>query len=733
MKALQNLRDSRWLTRKGWAQALHAGTHQNEFAQAKLRVVIGSLVVLVLLVVFFVKEEPSPQLVHSIWFVTGFVLFGIFLAVRIHAHRDVSPVYRFLGMVADNAGTTYFMWLMDETGAIVLFIYLFVAFGNALRFGRLYLHASQGLALLGFTSVMLDSDFWANHLQMGGGILLALLVLPLYVGNLAGKLEKQRNRAEEANQSKDRFLANVSHEMRTPLNGVIAMADLLRETSLQGTQRELVQTLATSAQLALAQIEDVLDMAKLQAGRANIETRPFDFGKLLTDIVKVVVPQARYKRLAVDTDIAPDAARWFLGDAHHLRQVVLNLLSNAVKFTEVGAITLRASVLSTVDSVSMLRVEVQDTGIGIDAQQKAAIFEPFAQADDSITRIYGGTGLGTTIARQLIVLMGGQIGVESTVGVGSLFWFELPLQQSEPRGVDLVQELAENVRLSTSAVEIRAGVAATIHKMRGARILVAEDNPTNQRVTQLILESGGHVPTIVSNGEAALDALEQGGFHLALFDLSMPGVSGLEALKLYRFTTPKPIPILILSANVTTDAIAQCQAAGAAEFVGKPVRPSVLLDAIERHIAGDAVPVLASPPPRTEERPSLAVVDTPPVDPLILADLSHLSSDPTFVERLVIGFQSDTDRLVAEISTALAHRRYEAVKDAAHALKGGAGGVGAMQLLQFALRLEKASHDTLRLKAAQWTDELQRIAARTRASLDKHLSERAQQRPQTLQ
>jgi len=733
LKALANLRDSRWPTRKAWAKALRTGTQTDELKQAKVRVVIGSLVVLVLLVLMFVQKKPNPELVHSFWFVSGFVLFGIALAVWIRANRGVSPLCRFLGMIADNAGTTYFMWVMDEVGTTVFFIYLWVAFGNSLRFGRLYLHASQGLALLGFTSVLIFSAYWADHLWMASGILLALLVLPLFVGRLAGKLEKEKSRAEEANQSKDRFLANVSHEMRTPLNGVIAMADLLRETSLQGTQRELVQTLATSAQLALAQIEDVLDVAKLQAGRVNIETRPFDFGKLLTDIVKVVVPQARYKRLAVNTDIAPDAASWFLGDAHHLRQVLLNLLSNAVKFTEVGAITLRASVLSTVDSVSMLRVEVQDTGIGIDAQKKAAIFEPFAQADDSITRIYGGTGLGTTIARQLIVLMGGQIGVESTVGVGTLFWFELPLQQSEPQGVDLVQELADNVRLSASAVEMRVGVAATVHKMHGARILVAEDNPTNQRVTQLILESGGHVATIVDNGEAALDALEQGGFHLALFDLSMPGVSGLEALKLYRFTTPKPIPILILSANVTTDAISQCQAAGAAEFVAKPVRPSVLLDAIERQLAGETVPVLTSPPLRTEDRPTLAVVDTPPMDPLILGDLSRLSKDPSFVERLVAGFQSDTERLVAQISTALAHRRYEAVKDAAHALKGGAGGVGAMQLLQFAIRLEKANHETLRLKAAQWTDELQRIAARTRTSLDKHLSERAQQRPQTLQ
>jgi len=730
LKSLLDLRRSRWLTKGGWAE-LFAAAPREELEQAILRLVIGGVVVLVMATLRLSLAEPSDALVQGFWFVSGFVLFGFGIAVWLLARPEASPVRRFLGMIADNAGTSYFMLLTGEGGAIVFFIYIFVAFGNEVRFGRVYGLASQLLALAGFGLVMLVSDFWSAHRLVGLGIVLALICLPRYVGHLSAQLKRAKSRAEDANQAKDRFLANMSHEMRTPLNGVIAMADLLRETSLQGTQRELVQTLSTSAQLALAQIEDVLDMAKLQAGRVNIETLPFDFGKLLTDLVKVIVPQARYKRLAVNTEISPDAGRWFLGDAHHLRQVVLNLLSNAVKFTERGEIILRASTLHTVDGVSLLRVEVQDTGIGIDPAKKAAIFEPFAQADESITRVYGGTGLGTTIARQLVTLMGGQIGVESTVGVGSLFWFELPLQQSEPQGVDLVQELAAATRLSASAAEVRAGVAATVHKMRGARILVAEDNPTNQRVTELILESGGHVATIVSDGEAALDALEQGGFHLALFDMSMPGVSGLEALKLYRFSTPKPIPVVILSANVTTEAIAQCQTAGAAEFVAKPVRPSVLLDVIEKHLSGELMQTAVAP--RSEERPPLAIVDTPVVDRLVLSDLSKLSSDPTFVDRLVAGFESDCDRLVGEIASALGARRYEAAKDAAHALKGGAGGVGATQLFQFAIRIEKATHDTLRLKAAQWTDELQRISARTRAMLDDHVSERQQGRSRTLQ
>jgi len=274
---------------------------------------------------------------------------------------------------------------------------------------------------------------------------------------------------------------------------------------------------------------------------------------------------------------------------------------------------------------------------------------------------------------------------------------------------------------------------ATITKIRGARILVAEDNPTNQRVAQLILESGGHRVTIVNNGEAALDALERANFDLALFDLSMPIISGVEALKVYRFSTSNPVPVLILSANVTTEVIAECQRAGAVEFVPKPLRPGILLEAVERHLASRTAsiqPVL--PALRNDERPTFSVVDTPAVDPDVLKDLGRLSSDPTFVERLLRGFRSDTERLVIAITDALAARRYEIVKDAAHALKGGAGSVGATQLVSMAMRFESANHETLRLKAVAWTEELSRAADNALAALEAHLEERRQQQTKSL-
>jgi two-component system sensor histidine kinase RpfC len=205
----------------------------------------------------------------------------------------------------------------------------------------------------------------------------------------------------------------------------------------------------------------------------------------------------------------------------------------------------------------------------------------------------------------------------------------------------------------------------------------------------------------------------------------MPVVSGLEALKLYKYTTTKPIPVLILSANVTTDIIAECQHAGCAEFIPKPIRPTVLLEAIERHLAERADAIVPTvPPARPEERPALTIIDTPVVDSGVLDDLGKLSADPTFVERLVRGFRSDANRLVKTIGDALAARHYEDVKDAAHALKGGAGSVGATQLVQLAIRLEKATHDTLRVRAAAWIEELGQASAATLAALEHHLEER---------
>ena len=691
-----------------------------ELEQAVLRVSIAAVVLVYLLIYtlrdgFINDHEVEVDLVAL-----AFFLFGLAITARILVTGSESIVRRFIGMVADNAVTSYCLLRMGEGGAVVLGVYLFVTFGNGFRYGRNYLHASQILGLIGFSLVLLLSSFWSQHLAIGIGLLVAMVVLPFYVGVLAERINEARRRADDANKAKGRFLANVSHEMRTPLNGVIAMADVLRETHLTESQREIVDTLGTSAHLLLVQIEDVLDMAKIEAGRVQIAKHAFDLGQLVTSTVKVVIPQARFKGLEVAVDISPSVNRWFEGDAHHLRQVLLNLLANAVKFTEKGQVELRVAELSRSDGEALIRFEVRDTGIGIPPDKQAAIFEPFTQADDSITRVYGGTGLGTTIARQLVTLMAGRIGLESTPGVGSLFWVEIPFALCDARDAYPVAT-AESAKFTALARTLAGAATNNVAKIRGARILVAEDNATNQRVAQLVLESGGHRPTIVNNGEAALDELQKGGYDLALLDLSMPVVSGLEALKLYRFTTDRPIPVIILSANVTTEVIADCTAAGAAEFVAKPLRPTALLEVIERHLEKRADTVTVVARSGSDERKPLTVVDTPAVDQSVLADLDRLSADPTFVTRLLHGFRSDAERLVREITENLSARRYELVKDSAHALKGGAGSVGATQLMALATRFEKATHDALRINAVRWTEELRKAADVALRILDQHV------------
>ena len=713
-----------WLER---VRRLIATAHRPELEQSSLRVLIAGIV-MIYLFWYSLRDgvvTPSEYVVLEVSVL--FFGFGLALMLRVLFTSRPSIPRRYLGMVADNAVSTFCLMQMGEGGAVIIGVYLFITFGNGFRYGRRYLHVCQALGVAGFASVLLLSDFWSHHVAIGLGFLIGLLILPFYVGVLAERIENAKRRADEANQAKGRFVANVSHEMRTPLNGVIAMADILRETSLNESQREIVETMTTSAQLLLAQIEDVLDLSKIEAGRVHIESRPFNMARLLSSATKVILPQARYKGLGVTTSIELAEAEWFAGDAHHLNQVILNLLSNAVKFTERGEIALSARLLDSSEDVRTIRIEVRDTGIGIPASKQAAIFEPFTQADDSVTRIYGGTGLGTTIARHLVALMNGRIGVESSPGIGSVFWVELPLKISSDQGLDLTENSYSSTRNASSAHALSALQSGKVHRIRGARILVAEDNPTNQRVAQLILESGSHKVTLVENGEEALDALEQGCFDLALFDLSMPIVSGLQALKLYRFTASKPIPILILSANVTPEVMAECEQAGAAEFVPKPLRASHLLDAVERNLASEAIGV--PPPARSEEKPQLAVVETPVLDADVLQDLSVLSSDPTFIGRLLTGFKSDTDRLVKEITSALTERRYEEIRNSAHALKGGAASVGATQLSQLARKFESASAESLRMRTGQWIEELLKVTQITVEKLEAYLAEKSSERP----
>ncbi len=392
----------------------------SEHEQAVLRIVIVGIVLAVMAV-----KHPDERLL--VWVLMADLLFaiGVLLAVVIWPSENVPR--RLLGSLADNGTATAVMFLAEDAGTAMIGVYLFVSFGNGFRYGRTYLFISQALAIVGLTSVLLFDDFWGNHQTAGWCLMVALVVLPLYVSTLLKRVHEAQHRAEEANRAKSTFLANMSHEMRTPLNGIAGVTELLQTTRLDLHQEELTRLLRHSVALLRSLVDDVLDITKIEAGQLTVEIVDFDLHATINSLATLMRQHAVAKNLKLYAMIDPNIDYQLRGDPHHLRQVLLNLLSNAVKFTETGTIDALVKLVAETKDGLRIRFEVRDTGIGIPLEAQQRIFERFVQADSSTTRRYGGTGLGTTIAKQLVELMGGRIGVESTLGVGSTFWFEIPL------------------------------------------------------------------------------------------------------------------------------------------------------------------------------------------------------------------------------------------------------------------------------------------------------------------
>jgi PAS domain S-box-containing protein len=370
--------------------------------------------------------------------------------------------------------------------------------------------------------------------------------------------------AERLAQARTEFLANMSHEIRTPMNGVLGMLNLLKDTPLTDEQRDLLQTAETSAQHLLEILNDILNLAKIEAGQMKLERTPTDLKRLVRETCEMVRPQARLKGILLREELPTDEL-YALADPTRLRQILLNLLSNAVKFTERGEVVARLIQReASADNEHALRFEVQDTGIGIPPDKQQQIFEPFRQADGSTTRKYGGTGLGLAISKKLVELMGGQMGVVSQVGEGSTFWFEVVLPVSEaPAHVRLEQQLR----------------AAEQTPLTGLRVLVAEDNFVNQKVIRRTLEKWGVEVQIANHGREALEWLSREPFHLVLMDCQMPEIDGYEATRRIRaYEQPRGlhIPIIALTANALAGDREKCLECGMDDYLTKPVNPDML-------------------------------------------------------------------------------------------------------------------------------------------------------------
>lgn len=625
---------------------------------------------------------------HFIWYLS--------LLISVARRPAPSAPRRYLGVAADLSGTTFAIYLGGEplTPFYLFYIWIFVSQGT--RYGKRALMTASIGSVLSYAFVATLLGGWERHALEVAFLLLVLVVLPFYEYTLLRRLHEARQAAEVANQARGNFLATMTHELRTPLSGVVGMARLLGSTKLDVEQREYVDSLTSSANMLQSLIGDILDLSKIDARKLELKPEPFDVRRSVSEVATALANQALDKGIELVLDIDAEVPVQVYGDQLRFRQVLFNLVGNAVKFTDHGHVQIEVRVGEPRQELPRrhLYVAVKDTGIGIPRSKLKQIFENFWQADSSTTRQYGGTGLGTTIARDLARLMGGDIGVESVEGRGSTFWVCLPflgygdMNSSRPQpsaalqgrsvlllescpellavmeqacvdagmrhvSVDQTDKLARALKTHRDDLDLavladdrrgmdlegmadmvnklggeplptvfvhyaRRSVAAraansvalakpftatalwdamalavgrqidaqsepgallnTVPEGKGVRVLVAEDDSINAKLMDSLLRKAGHEVVLVRDGKLALETALSDAFDLALVDLRMPKMDGMDFTRAFREQEPEGqhLPIVALTANAAEDARAECMEAGMDDFLTKPVDPELL-------------------------------------------------------------------------------------------------------------------------------------------------------------
>lgn len=812
--------------------------YKNELEQATIRLISCSILVIYTLVCAVFDLAP--------WHVVYMYIIAIPYCMALIAWIIISPgtnhPRRIIGILSDVSTTSYALAVSGPALLPLFVIYLWTNFGNGFRYGNKYLFLNQALNIIGFSFVLYFNPFWLEEKErfLGYSIIFALIALPLYAATLVKRLQHAVKQADNANEAKSQFLASMSHEIRTPLNGVIGMSEILATTHPTKEQSDYINTIQSSTKTLLSVIEDVLDFSKIEAGKITSEIGDFDLYEFLDSTMKILYMQAREKGLETRFHVDPDVPYRVRGDSTHIRQVLINLIGNAIKFTEEGHVELNVSCVARSPDTSTIRFEVIDTGIGLTEEEKARIFDTFTQANQTISRRFGGTGLGTSISRSLVELMGGKIGVNSKYGHGSNFWFELTLAHQDeddqlisddiissrillltsdnnrfhilpkllsdwqfewdhagntseakalfeqarnnnlPYQVALIDDNSldsdpitfinalkrDNLNLLTNLVLIssiknripqakiiksgyfcvlntpiqKSMLFNTLHATAISRvqsekitrladyqrdinqnrlnILVGEDNKTNQKVIKTILEYAGHKVHLVDNGEQVLDAYESTPYDLIILDMHMPEMDGIETTKILRFMyTDRKIPVIMLTADATTDAINSSNDAGVDAYLTKPIESDKLLYTISTVAESSKSDNVNTGNDDIED------ADTEPMlDMELLNKLSDMSSDPGFIPDLVGGFITQTNERIQEIEKTLKKKDVSLIEKNTHTIKGGAYSIGAVKLGDMAKMINDIRIYTNLDDISSHITELRNVFSKTENALNDYIA-----------
>lgn len=689
----------------------------NVRAQADFRLKFGIPVALVMLaIMYYVNPEKITQR-HVVELAMG-VYVAYTLAVRHFSRLPGSrhaPALVFITAVSDPLFLSFWLYIFGDPAILFVGLYVFTVLGFGFRIGNAAMFVCQAVSILGFSSVVFASSHWRQPGLPEVSHVVVLAMVPLYASSLIRRLQSAKALAEYESKAKSMLLAKVSHELRTPLTGIVSSAQLIEVETTDPAIAQRARSIHDMASGLDAEIERMLDLARLESKGRRSETSAFQLSQVTDDVMQVLSPVASVKGLDLHLDMDPRITRPVMGSAPDLIGVLTNLVGNAIKFTPAGSVTLAIDLVADTGTAYRLMFAVKDTGIGIPAEHLPRIFEPFYQVESGANRKSGGTGLGTAIAMEYVKRMGGVLQVESKPGEGTVFWFELHLKHAA-RSPDVVVQ----------------GAAPGI--VTGKRVLIADDNRVNLELLRQMLLKDRHLVTTATSGGQALQLLAREDFDLVLLDFNMGDIDGATVYQTYCFGRINTAPTYFITADATSTTAARLAEAGASGVIYKPLTFESLRKAIasqfpDERVDAQALPsgaALASPTaggspadasPAARPAPRLRAVPVEFLDPEAIELLREIKDTPEFMYSMISEGLEDLESTQARLTDSLRQHRLPDVHHDAHTMRGLSLSFGAVRLAAVADRLMTISDEALAAERGKLLAEINQTFARSASAL----------------